>query len=701
MHRKVAGIRLATFFVTNPTQCEATTLYNTITMKLHDLLPTIDVDDGWGRAFKHYAPLFISYAKQRTPVNDWDEDVSDQLFRSVNCVSSLRQGNFYLTERDAIRQHWDELMEPLGIIADHPDVFCAEQCYEVFNTIKRLIHSNRPAASLRLIASFQPLQLTTTVTWYHLDEIYHSMENAGVDLPDGYGGDAIQKSHYLQTYINSCYPEADACERATFAWRLPDLIYNLKSATAAALTQTEDTPLDITADIRTTTEVLKMRLAIPDYQRPYVWDTTNVGQMLTDIKNSMEQGKRQYRIGSIILHNSDIVDGQQRITTLCLIKLAWASIEATGKAPCCELKFANEQSFAHIKENYEFIRSWLNSLQENRRMEFLAYLYNCCEFVVIQVSGQDSLSMAFKLFDSQNGRGKPLEAYNLLKAFHLRAMSACDESLKIARDREWEQSARFGLVTNGGFETVDILKQLFDEQLYRTRIWSKGADAWAFSKKKIGEFKGMQIDKQHGVSFPFQNKQLLLFMTEKFYQMFLKDTMPTCARFNDGDGSDISPFVSINQPIVNGNNFFEYIHSYAEIYKRLFLELDSYQMRDFKQFYRKYCLAYPGNWRVGDGYIRQMYQSVIMLLFDKFGEKGVNEYYRHLYVLTYCLRRQKQRVYYSTVAKYPAWLFSMIENAKDLSTLHRLEELTADPKYKSFNGFEFGCYDEVIQSLMP
>ena len=44
----------------------------------------------------------------------------------------------------------------------------------------------------------------------------------------------------------------------------------------------------------------------------------------------MEQGKRQYRIGSVILHNDDIVDGQQRITTISLIKL-WANIENVDK----------------------------------------------------------------------------------------------------------------------------------------------------------------------------------------------------------------------------------------------------------------------------------------------------------------------------------------------------------------------------------
>jgi hypothetical protein len=334
-------------------------------------------------------------------------------------------------------------------------------------------------------------------------------------------------------------------------------------------------------------------------------------------------------------------------------------------------------------------------------MEFISYLDKCCEFVVVRVSGKDSLSLAFKLFDSQNGRGKPLEAYNLLKAFHLRAMATSDENQKITCDREWEQNTRYGRDTSDGIVAYDILKHLFDEQLYRTRIWCRNSEAWSFSKKRIKEFKGMQIDKSHAVDYPFQNKQLLLFMTEKFYQMFLKDTMPTCSRFSDGDGADINPFVSINQPIVNGSSFFDYIRSYAEIYKKLFLELDSYQMYDFKVFYVKYCLSYNGHWRIGDNYIREMYKSLIMLLFDKFGESGVNAYHRHLYVLAYSLRRKQSRVYYSTVAKYPAQIFSIIDNAKDLSSLRKLESIIAQPEYKEIkNGYEFPCYDEVFKSVI-
>jgi hypothetical protein len=176
--------------------------------------------------------------------------------------------------------------------------------------------------------------------------------------------------------------------------------------------------------------------------------------------------------------------------------------------------------------------------------------------------------------------------------------------------------------------------------------------------------------------------------------------MPTCSRFNDGDGQEINPFVTMTQPIVNGKNFFEYIQSYAEIYKKLFLELDSYQMYDFKVFYKKNCLSYDGHWRTGDNYIREMYKSLIMLLFDKFGENGVHDYHRHLYVIAYYLRRKQSRVYYSTVAKYPSQFFSLIENAKDISALRKLESIIAQPEYCTINnGRDFPPYDDVLKSI--
>lgn len=79
------------------------------------------------------------------------------------------------------------------------------------------------------------------------------------------------------------------------------------------------------ASIKLIEDIFNNNLRIPDYQRPYVWETSNVLQLLNDLNTSRLAQKSHYRIGSLILHFDkekkclNIVDGQQRITTLLLI----------------------------------------------------------------------------------------------------------------------------------------------------------------------------------------------------------------------------------------------------------------------------------------------------------------------------------------------------------------------------------------------
>ena len=81
---------------------------------------------------------------------------------------------------------------------------------------------------------------------------------------------------------------------------------------------------NINAEIKKVENILSDNLSIPNYQRPYRWTERNVLQLLEDVKQSWKAGKNSYRIGSVILNNEDngtlnIVDGQQRITTILLI----------------------------------------------------------------------------------------------------------------------------------------------------------------------------------------------------------------------------------------------------------------------------------------------------------------------------------------------------------------------------------------------
>lgn len=463
---------------------------------------------------------------------------------------------------------------------------------------------------------------------------------------------------------------------------------------------------NIQANIVSVGELLKIEsLRIPPYQRPYRWTKKNVRQLLEDVLQSMNAGKKNYRIGSVILHNNttdnvlDIVDGQQRLTTLFLL---W---NACGKSDgyFCPLSFGTE-SHATIGQNFLFIKAWLDENVVNKE-NYRKYVLEACNFVKIVV---DDLSEAFQMFDSQNGRGKELEAYNLLKAYHIRAMEMESREDKIRCDKRWEEATQYDPTPKIKDDpNIDVLKQIFDEQLYRSRIWSRQDWAGEFSKTHIDEFKGFTIDKNHPALFPYQNPQLLQYLTAKFYDTILSGTAATKNRFELGDNDHINPFVNVNQQIVNGKDFFDYVETYVEIYKQMFINIGTYQLSEFKEFYLTHCLNYdwPNNneaearkkrkedfafkpqWpaaRTGDSYLREAYKSLVFVLFDKFGEKGLNKYYKTLYRLIYSMRLEKSQVRYSSVASLPGNYFKIIATAKDLADLSELDKKAAELSSKTY-----------------
>lgn len=81
------------------------------------------------------------------------------------------------------------------------------------------------------------------------------------------------------------------------------------------------------AEERTIGNILteQIRYEIPPYQRPYSWKKENVQQLIEDVWEAYEGNDKEYFIGSLITIEKeknqcyDVVDGQQRLTTLNLI----------------------------------------------------------------------------------------------------------------------------------------------------------------------------------------------------------------------------------------------------------------------------------------------------------------------------------------------------------------------------------------------
>ena len=83
--------------------------------------------------------------------------------------------------------------------------------------------------------------------------------------------------------------------------------------------------MKIDAKVQSISKLKDYFFLVPDYQREYVWKPDDeVEQFLIDIENEYSpdaKEQRNYFLGSIIIVNNDrcfdVVDGQQRLTTMC------------------------------------------------------------------------------------------------------------------------------------------------------------------------------------------------------------------------------------------------------------------------------------------------------------------------------------------------------------------------------------------------
>ncbi|MBT0758906.1 DUF262 domain-containing protein [Campylobacter lari] len=302
----------------------------------------------------------------------------------------------------------------------------------------------------------------------------------------------------------------------------------------------------------------KFLLNIPDYQRPYAWGIEQVKILLKDIseqidknQNKQDVEKQKYLLGSLILHKGNaeivdgqqqkdnefnIVDGQQRLTTLALILRVLCKCNFLNN-----VEYSHNESKYHIKENYEYIKAYFESYSDEKR-KFLKFLLKNIEFICVLAPSEDD---AFLFFDSANSKGKGLKSYDLIKAFHLHSLEKNQGSMLGYYARKFENLAK-------DERKITIL---FDELLAPARAWLKHKSINANDIKAYGEF-------------------CKEFFSDKF--LYSKENLGILSSF------------------ANGVDFFEYLFKYNEFFDKLsnnalYQELDEIYYTGF--IYNKYIYA--------------------------------------------------------------------------------------------------------------
>lgn len=381
-------------------------------------------------------------------------------------------------------------------------------------------------------------------------------------------------------------------------------------------------------------DLIEKKLTIPVYQRPYKWTEKNVITLLDDIFEFVILKNKNYRLGSVILHeegdDKHIVDGQQRLTTISIL-LRCLSNQFNGLL--LKQNFKHKISKNNIVYNQRIINQWIGTklrADENKK-EFYSKILDKCEFIIFTVYHQDE---AFQLFDSQNSRGLALEPFDLLKAFHLREMVYDTEEERTICVERWEKS-----IDN------KTLKLILGNHLFRIRKWSKNQSKYSFTKDDIDEFKGISLYQKQ--RYPYESPVRMLdgLVDNSQNNKFLRNLHI----------AQYYPF-SITMPIINGKRFFEYVDFYIQQREKLFdlNKEDSIkaEIPEFVEFYEDYCLLYSGSSRSGDEKVRNMYENILFAFIDKFGFiDDFGSYYEAFYKTVYFIRCNYKRITTETILK--------------------------------------------------
>lgn len=423
-------------------------------------------------------------------------------------------------------------------------------------------------------------------------------------------------------------------------------------------------------------------IQIPDYQRPYRWNKEKVKELLEDLREffiEKPEPDLDYYIGGILLYNNkkedcyEIIDGQQRLTTLNLISYVLTDTIQQGQ----NFHYNNHISFYHIKENYQFLTEQIELLQLLQKNNFFKKLV----FTLI-LSNEEDQSFAF--FDSQNNRGVSLAADDYLKAYHLREIES--ETLQSELAEQWEQAA---IKAQNEKNIEKGLLHLFYKILYRSRQWKGQSNIIPENKDQIlSSFQKKTIKSTNNSYRLFKAKDNI-----KFTEVVIskEDTVSLISN-NETHFDDIDklPF-TIRQPLYKGLNFFQFTQKYYAIHQLLFYKthIEDSGIQKVRMFYSE---VYNSNM---SEYLRHYIQLCLVMYYDTFGSLEIDKAVQYFDYFIGSIRIEKYYVRQEAIKNsllqsdnnlldviahsyLPEEIFDFISKQNQVKTIYKNENLKAD-----------------------
>lgn len=237
---------------------------------------------------------------------------------------------------------------------------------------------------------------------------------------------------------------------------------------------------------------------IPEYQRPYAWNYDQIDTLFTDIwefTDSVGGSKRNatYFLGSIVSYenngNQEIIDGQQRITSLFLLLRAiytklekgskskesenfikqireciWRANKLTAEVDYDEILLtstvvnnagnqilrdilktglADENAQDNYSKNYLRFQKLLDDASKNNPLMIYDFIYALLNQAILLPITADTQDTALTIFSTLNDRGMPLSDADIFKAKIYNHKSAEKKPEFIEEWKDLDEKARY------------------------------------------------------------------------------------------------------------------------------------------------------------------------------------------------------------------------------------------------------------------